>query len=81
MAELRIKEICRGLGITIGELADAMDIKRESLSRAINGKPNMETLEKISKALGVHISDLFKRPNDSGFVCPNCGERFKVVKD
>ena len=57
---LRIKEICKIKGLTLGELADKMSIKRESLSRAINGKPNLDTLEKIAGALGVKITDLFE---------------------
>lgn len=57
---LRIKEICKNKGLTLGELADKMSIKRESLSRAINGKPNLDTLEKIAGALGVKITDLFE---------------------
>lgn len=57
---LRIKDLCKAKGITLGELADKMSIKRESLSRAINGKPNLDTLEKISGALGVKITDLFE---------------------
>lgn len=44
---------------------------RESLSRAINGNPTLETLEKIANALGVPISELFEKPSDGkiiGFV-------------
>lgn len=57
---LRIKELCKAKGITLGELADKMSIKRESLSRAINGKPNLETLEKIAEALNVKVVNLFE---------------------
>lgn len=56
---LRVKEICKEKGITIQELADNMEMKRESLSRAINGNPTLETLEKIATALGVNITELF----------------------
>ena len=59
---LRVKEICKEKGITIQELADNMEMKRESLSRAINGNPTLETLEKIATALGVNISELFDQP-------------------
>ena len=54
---LRVKEICKEKGITIQELADNMEMKRESLSRAINGNPTLETLEKIATALGVNITE------------------------
>ena len=56
---LRVKEICKERGITIGELADKMQIVRESLSRAINGNPTLDTLERIATALNVPITELF----------------------
>lgn len=56
---LRIKDICKERNLTLGDLADKMNIKRESLSRAINGKPNLDTLEKIASALNVEVWELF----------------------
>lgn len=65
---IRVKEICKEQGITIGELADRMQMVRESLSRAINGNPTLETLEKIANALGVPITELFVKPSDGKIV-------------
>lgn len=56
---LRVKDICKENGITIGELADRMKMVRESLSRAINGNPTLDTLERIATALNVPITELF----------------------
>lgn len=77
---LRVKEICKEKGITIQELADNMEMKRESLSRAINGNPTLETLEKIATALGVNISELFDQPknNTAGITCPHCGKNINI---
>ncbi|WP_417010017.1 helix-turn-helix domain-containing protein [Bacteroides congonensis] len=77
---LRVKEICKEKGITIQELADNMEMKRESLSRAINGNPTLETLEKIATALGVNISELFDQPknNTTGIACPHCGKNINI---
>ncbi|MCS3198948.1 MULTISPECIES: helix-turn-helix domain-containing protein [Bacteroides] len=77
---LRVKEICKEKGITIQELADNMEMKRESLSRAINGNPTLETLEKIASALGVNISELFDQPknNTAGITCPHCGKNINI---
>lgn len=77
---LRVKEICKEKGITIQELADNMEMKRESLSRAINGNPTLETLEKIASALGVNISELFDQPknNTTGIACPHCGKNINI---
>lgn len=68
---IRVKEICKEQGITIGELADRMQMVRESLSRAINGNPTLETLEKIANALSVPVTELFDKRSDGkimGFV-------------
>lgn len=75
---LRIKELCREKNITLSELAIKMGIKQESLSRAINGNPTLETLQKIASALNVPISDLFEQPDTSVIVCPKCGTRLEV---
>ena len=58
---MRVKEICKEKGITIQELAERMEMKRESLSRAINGNPTLDTLERIASALNVEIRDLFEK--------------------
>lgn len=65
---IRVKEICKEQGITIGELADKMQMVRESLSRAINGNPTLETLEKIANALGVPVTELFEKSNTGDIV-------------
>lgn len=56
---MRIKEVCKEKGITVSQLAEKMGIKQESLSRAINGNPTLETLERIASALGVDVPELF----------------------
>ena len=58
--KLSVKEICKKKGLTIQDLADKMEMKRESLSRAINGNPTLETLEKIAKGLNISVEDLLK---------------------
>lgn len=65
--KLSVKEICKKKGLTIQDLADKMEMKRESLSRAINGNPTLETLEKIASALDVDISELFT-PSSGGII-------------
>ena len=77
---LRVKEICKEKGLSVGELADKLGIKRESLSRAINGKPNLDTLERIALALGVPITDLFEQKDNTAFNCPHCGGNLTVSK-
>ena len=60
----KVKELCREKGMTIKQLAEKMDIAPESLSRAINGNPQLSTIRKIAEALGVSVTDLFDRDED-----------------
>ena len=74
---MRIKEVIKEKGFTVSQLADKIGIKQESLSRAINGNPTVETLEKIAEALDVPIWQLFATPNEiqqinGSLVCPKC---------
>ena len=57
-----IKEVCKEKGITVSQLAEKMGIKQESLSRAINGNPTLETLGNIAAALNVPMWQLFASP-------------------
>lgn len=67
----RVKELCTSRGISLKELAEKMGIKPESLSRAINGNPQLSTLESIAKSLNVNVSDLFNGCGVSGKSSPS----------
>lgn len=54
-----VKYLCKEQGITMRELAEKMEIAPESLSRAINGNPQLSTITKIAECLNVEIVDLF----------------------
>lgn len=76
---LRVKELCKSKGINMESLADKMNVKRESLSRAINGNPTLETLEKIASALGVSVTELFEDKKESlSITCPHCGKPINI---
>ena len=60
----KVKELCKNKGITIKELAEKMDIAPESLSRAINGNPQLSSIRKIAETLGVSVTDLFDSSED-----------------
>jgi len=78
---LKVKEICKDKGLTITQLAEKLNIKQESLSRAINGNPTKDTLERIATALNVSITDLFEQPATDIVNCPYCGNKIKVSKE
>ena len=55
----RVKEICTEKGLQMKDLAAIMNVKPESLSRTLNGNPQLSSLENIAKALNVGVADLF----------------------
>ena len=75
---LKVKELCRNKGLTITQLAEKLNIKQESLSRAINGNPTIETLERIATALNVPVSELFDQPATDIINCPKCGAKLML---
>ena len=67
--KLRILEICKQAGITQKELAERIVLSAVGLSKAINGNPTKDTLEKIASALNVRITELFEEPtNINGYI-------------
>ena len=61
----RVKEICADKGIQLKELAAIMDVKPESLSRTLNGNPQLSSLENIARALNVGVADLFANKTEN----------------
>lgn len=46
----RVKYICSEQGKQLKDLAELMGIKPESLSRALNGNPQMSTIQAIARS-------------------------------
>ena len=59
-----VRMLCRKQGITMRQLAAKMQIAPESLSRAINGNPQLSTIQSIATNLNVEVADLFKTSLD-----------------
>lgn len=80
--KLRIAELCKRAGMTQAELADRVGISRVGLSKAINGNPTLDTLERLADGLGVSVVELFEPKREfSGLVCPRCGAKLKITLD
>lgn len=81
----RVKELCADKGIQLKELAYIMNVKPESLSRTLNGNPQLSSLENISKALNVGIADLFSDKTENCVITssttPNNLHSIIVYKD
>ena len=79
--KLRILEICKQKGLTQKELAVKVSLSPVGLSKAINGNPTKDTLERIAVALDVPVADLFEQPASDIVNCPYCGNKIKVTKE
>lgn len=82
----RIKEIIKDKGMTVNDLADALGVSRQALSKQMQGKMLVETAERIADALGVPLWQLFASPDDvrkenENLVCPHCGKPIKITID
>ncbi|TWV64054.1 helix-turn-helix domain-containing protein [Parabacteroides distasonis] len=67
--KLRILDICKQAGMTQKELAERIGLSPVGLSKAINGNPTKDTLERIASALNVRITELFEEPtNINGYI-------------
>ena len=75
----KVKELCSERGMTIKQLAENMKIAPESLSRAINGNPQLSTIRKIAEALDVSIADLFDRDEVELLAIVVCAGRTKTA--
>lgn len=64
----RVKELCAEKGLQLKELASIMDVKPESLSRTLNGNPQLSSLENIAKALNVGVADLFVDKTENNII-------------
>ena len=79
---MRIKEAIAEKQVTSAWLAEKIGISKVAMSNIVTGKndPSVETLLKISEALGVSILYLLEmdneNPSENSIVCPKCGTRF-----
>lgn len=77
---LRIKEVIKGKGLSVQDLAEKMGISRVGLSQHINGNPSVEVLDRIASALGVPVTELFEqtKSDTASLTCPHCGKSINI---
>jgi transcriptional regulator with XRE-family HTH domain len=76
---MRIKEAIKEKGLTLREVAQRMGVKSPALSRAVNGNPTMNMLQRIASAAHLSVSELIeKRSTSNVHACPWCGQEFEV---
>ena len=75
----RIKDICKTQGITQKDLALKLGVSDISLNKTLRGEyPQLQTLEKIAKALNIEVVELFESPKATNIKCPHCGTDLNV---
>ena len=74
---LNIKKTIKDKGLEVREVAHRMGITPTGLSQHINGNPSVEVLERIAKAIGCDVSELFE-PTTTTFTCPHCGKEITI---
>ena len=75
----RIKFLCKEQGLHLQDLANRLGISPTSLSQAINQPyPQLQTLERIARALDVEIVDLFAPSERGAHKCPHCGKPIEI---
>lgn len=81
--KLRVKELLKGKGMTMKELAQKIGGNREVISRALSGNPTYSVLANIAAALEVPISDLFVTPKPQHTIngVISCDEQTYIIKD
>lgn len=81
----RVKAICTEKGLQMKDLATIMNVKPESLSRTLNGNPQLSSLENIAKALNIGVADLFADRVENNIISssttPNSLHSIIVYKD
>lgn len=58
--ELRIKELAKERGMTIGDIAREIGISRVNLSNSLNGNPTLGRLCEVAEILRVEVAELFR---------------------
>lgn len=78
-----VKSICRRKGWQLKDLASKMGIDPAALTRALNGNPTLDTINKMATALGVSPSRLIQRQTDiSGYITIGGNDsKFTSVKE
>lgn len=75
----RIKYLCGEQGIHLKDLATRLGISPAGLSQSINQPyPQLQTLERIAKALDLEIVDLFPPSERGAHRCPHCGKPIEI---
>lgn len=75
--EIRLKEVCKAKGVTLSQIADKLEISRETLSRSINGNISLNRLNEIAEILEVQVTELISVSQVFGLIDYN-GKIYRI---
>lgn len=80
--EFRLKEILKEKGLTISGFANMVGITQANMSNIVNLKssPTLDTLNRISEALNISVTELFRKEEDIEIYVKYRGQMHKITK-
>lgn len=77
---LRLREILKERNLTIAQFAEISGMSQSNISNYMNGNisPTLETLYKISHALDIEITELFKKKEEIKLIASYEGETVEI---
>lgn len=81
--EFRLKEILKEKGLTISGFANMVGITQANMSNIVNLKssPTLDTLNRISEALNIPVTELFRKDEDIEIYVKYKGKMHKITKE
>jgi transcriptional regulator with XRE-family HTH domain len=67
MVRLKVKQLCKERGMSMGKLSRVADVDYNTVKRLFddrNYSPTIDTLYKVAKALHVTVNDLIEEADD-----------------
>ena len=68
MVRLRLKQVLKEKDISMGRLSRLSDVSYSTIARICNDEhysPSLAILERLARALSVHISDLYEEVDET----------------
>ena len=72
-----IESRIKAAGMTKKEFAEKMGAHAGSLNSLLEA-PSWPTLERVAKALGIEVPELFANDEGSKIICPKCGHHITI---
>lgn len=80
---LRLREILQDRNMTVQQCSELSGISQSNLSNYMNGRisPTLDTLNRISEALGIELTELFKKKDNVTLYAKIDGQLIEIDND